>query len=95
MRRRHAELSSQLLRVVHAVDGLEGRFAEASHYHNSRAHQVHSALSQDLAQVEASLAPNSAGVSFATSMSTTQSRQCFAYTGATVLAYTGGNSANV
>ena len=58
---RHADLSSQLLRVVHAVDGLEGRFAEASHYHNSRGHQAHSAVAHDLAQVEAGLGHNSGG----------------------------------
>ena len=61
VKRRHAELSGQLLRVFRAVDGLEGRFAEASHYHNSKAHQAHAALAQQLSQLEASLAPNSAG----------------------------------
>ena len=61
VKRNHAGLSDQLLRVVRALDALEGRFAEQSHHHNSKTHQVHEALSQDLAQLEAVMAPNSAG----------------------------------
>ena len=61
MKRNHAGLSDQLLRIVRALDALEGRFAEQSHHHNSKTHQIHEALSRDLAQLEAVLAPNSAG----------------------------------
>lgn len=61
VKRNHAGLSDQLLRIVRALDALEGRFAEQSHHHNSKTHQIHEALAQDLAQLEAVLAPNSAG----------------------------------
>lgn len=61
VKRNHAGLSDQLLRIVRALDALEGRFAEQSHHHNSKAHQIHEALSWDLSQLEAVLAPNSAG----------------------------------
>ena len=61
VKRNHAGLSDLLLRIVRALDGLEGRFAEQSHHHNSKTHQIHDALSQDLTQLEAVLAPNSAG----------------------------------
>ena len=61
MKRNHAGLSDQLLRIVRALDALEGRFAEQSHHHNSKTYQIHEALSRDLSQLEAVLAPNSAG----------------------------------
>ena len=61
LKRNHAGLSDQLLRIVRALDALEGRFAEQSHHHNSKTHQIHEALSQDLAQLETVLAPTSAG----------------------------------
>ena len=56
----HANLSDQLLRIMRALDALEGQFAHAANYHNPRTYQVHEALSQDLKQLENYLAPNSA-----------------------------------
>ena len=61
VKRNHAGLSDQLLRIVRALDALEGRFAEQSHHHNSKTHQILESLSQDLAHLETVLAPNSAG----------------------------------
>ncbi len=61
IKRNHVGLSDQLLRIMRALDALEGRFAEASNHHSSRTHQVHESLSHDLSQLEAVLAPNSAG----------------------------------
>ena len=46
---------------MRALDALEGRFAEASNHHSSKTHHVHESLSHDLSQLEAVLAPNSAG----------------------------------
>ncbi|KAL3153835.1 hypothetical protein ABBQ32_013411 [Trebouxia sp. C0010 RCD-2024] len=60
VQRNHAGLSDQLLRTVRALDALEGRFAEQSHHHNSKTHQIHEGLARDLAQLEAVMAPNSA-----------------------------------
>ncbi|DBA99357.1 TPA: hypothetical protein ACH3X3_011957 [Trebouxia sp. C0006] len=60
IKRNHVGLSDQLLRIMRALDALEGRFAEASNHHSSKTHQVHETLSHDLSQLEAVLAPNSA-----------------------------------
>ncbi|DBA75950.1 TPA: hypothetical protein ACH3X2_008889 [Trebouxia sp. C0005] len=60
IKRNHVGLSDQLLRIMRALDALEGRFAEASNHHSSKTHQVHESLSHDLSQLEAILAPNSA-----------------------------------
>ena len=56
-------MSDQLLRIMRALDALEGQFFVASHQHNSKTYQIHEALSHDLSVVEANLAPNSAGQS--------------------------------
>lgn len=61
VKRNHASLSDQLLRIMRALDALEGRFAVAAHHHNSKTYQTHEALSHDLSHLEAGLAPNSAG----------------------------------
>ena len=61
VKRNHAGLSDQLLRVVRALDALEGRFAEQSHHHNSKTHHIHETLARDLGQLECVMAPNSAG----------------------------------
>lgn len=61
VKRTHASLSDQLLRIMRALDALEGQFAVASHQHNSKTYQIHEALSKDLSHLEAGLAPNSAG----------------------------------
>ena len=53
VKQNHAGLSDKLLRIVRALDALEGRFAEQSHHHNSKTHQIHEALSRDLTQLEA------------------------------------------
>lgn len=60
VKRNHASLSDQLLRIMRALDALEGRFAVAAHHHNSKTYQTHEALSHDLSHLEAGLAPNSA-----------------------------------
>lgn len=60
IKRNHVGLSDQLLRIMRALDALEGRFAEASNHHSSKTHQVHESLSHDLSHLEAILAPNSA-----------------------------------
>ena len=62
VKRNHASLSDQLLRIMRALDALEGQFAVASHQHNSKTYQIHEALSHDLNHIEAGLAPNSAGI---------------------------------
>ncbi len=61
MRKKHRELSLQLLRVMRKVDLLEGRFASAMGYWSSQQKGAAADLARQLSQLEAQVAPGASG----------------------------------
>ncbi|CAL8466711.1 g6247 [Coccomyxa elongata] len=61
VRKKHRELSLQLLRVMRKVDLLEGRFASAMGYWSSQQKGAAADLAGQLSQLEAQVAPGASG----------------------------------